>query len=246
MSTFRQWIGSILMTLYLFLSLPVYATWLLLQAPFTSRTASTGVAVAWVESVLSLLRVLCRLDYQVEGLQHLERDNTIVLMKHSSAWETVAQFKLFPEQTWVIKRELMWAPFLGWVLTLFKPIAIDRKAGRSAVAQVLEQGEKRLNEGLWVIIFPEGTRVGAGESRRYGMSGALLGVATGRPVIPVAHNAGEFWPRRGWLKHPGTIRVVIGPPIATAGRDARTVNREVQEWIEAKMAEITTTVSSPD
>jgi 1-acyl-sn-glycerol-3-phosphate acyltransferase len=161
-----------------------------------------------------------------------------VLMKHSSTWETIAQWKLFPDQTWVIKRELMWAPFLGWALSVFKPIAIDRRAGRNAVEQVLEQGRARLEEGLWVVIFPEGTRVPSGETRRYGLSGALLATSTGRAVVPVVHNAGKFWPRRGWLKRPGNVRVVIGPPIPSAGRSPRDVNQDAHSWIEATLLEL--------
>jgi len=233
----RQWAGSILFTLYLFVSLPLYASWLLAKLPFSSGN-NMSVALAWVDSVLYMLRRLCGLGYEVEGAEHIQRENTVVLMKHSSAWETIAQLKIFPSQTWVIKRELMWVPFLGWALAVFKPIAINRSSGRNAVEQVLEQGRARLEEGLWVMVFPEGTRVAPGETRRYGLSGALLAASTGRPVIPVAHNAGEFWPRRGWLKRPGTVRIVIGPAIATTGRSPRDVNQEAQAWIEATLTRI--------
>ncbi|MCY3731195.1 MAG: lysophospholipid acyltransferase family protein [Rhodospirillaceae bacterium] len=236
MSPLRQWLGSILFTAYLFVSLPVYACWLLIRAPFCSRAQNMRIAVAWADSVLYLLRKLCRLDYVVEGEQYLQGQNSVLLMKHSSAWETIAQFKLFPEQTWVIKRQLMWAPFLGWALAFFDPIAIDRRAGRDAVEQVLSQGRARLEEGLWVVIFPEGTRVPVGQTGRYGLSGALLATSTGRAVVPVAHNAGAFWPRRGWLKRPGTVRVVIGPPIPSTGRSARDLNHDVRSWIEATIA----------
>ncbi len=233
----RQWVGSILFTLYLFSSVPVYGAVALLTAPLPRRY-TYGVAIAWVDSVLWLLRVLCRLDYRVEGRERLPARNGIVLLKHSSAWETIAQLRVFPPQTWVLKRELMWVPILGWVLWLMKPIAIDRRGGGVAVQQVLEQGHARLAEGLWVMIFPEGTRMRVGETRRYGMSGALLAAAEGLPVVPVTHNAGYFWPRRGWLKKPGTIRVVIGPPIETKGLEPRAVNERAQEWIEGTLAQL--------
>jgi 1-acyl-sn-glycerol-3-phosphate acyltransferase len=117
-----------------------------------------------------------------------------------------------------------------------QPIAINRKGGRSAVERVLTLGRQRLDEGFWIVIFPEGTRVRPGEARRYGLSGALLAQATGRPIVPVAHDAGRYWPRRGLYKRPGTIRVVIGEPIETAGRDdAREITAEVQAWIEARL-----------
>lgn len=240
----RQWLGSILFTLYLFVSVPIYGTLVLLTAPFPRRV-TYAASLVWVDSVLWLLRVLCRLDYTVEGREHLPERASVVLLKHSSAWETIAQLRIFPQQTWVLKRELMWVPVFGWVLALLKPIAIDRRGGGVAVQQVLEQGRARLAEGLWVMIFPEGTRMPVGQTRRYGMSGALLAAAEGLPVIPVAHNAGYFWPRRGWLKKPGTIRVVIGPPIETQGVEPRVVNERAQQWIESTLAGIVGTAPSP-
>jgi 1-acyl-sn-glycerol-3-phosphate acyltransferase len=234
-----QWVGSIAVTLYLFLSVPIYGAVALLS--FVLPHAVTyGVARSWVRSILRLLRWFCRLDYVVEGREYLSEDGAaIVLMKHSSTWETLAQIEIFPRQSWVLKRELMWIPVFGWALRLLKPIAIDRRGGAAAVQQVLAQGRARLDEGLWVVVFPEGTRMPVGETKRYGLSGALLGAETGRPIIPVAHNAGEFWPRRGWLKRRGTVRVVIGPPIATVGLEPRVINERAQAWIEGKVAEIT-------
>lgn len=237
MSTLVRCIGSVLFTGYLFLSAAVYGIVALLFG-FVSRQQSYSVAVAWAGSVLYLLKILCRLDYVVEGAEHLDRDNCVVLQKHSSSWETIAQFQIFPLQTWVLKRELLWAPILGWVIRGYRPIAIDRKAGRAAVEQVVAQGQARLEQGYWVMIFPEGTRVAAGQVRRFGLSGALLAIAAGRAIIPVAHNAGEFWPRRAWLKRPGTIRVIIGAPIETVGRDPRDLTNEVQQWIETTVAAI--------
>ena len=230
----RQWVGSILFTLCLFVSVPIYGTVALLTTPLPRRYMY-GVATAWVESMFWLLRVLCRLDYVVEGREHLPTRSSIVLLKHSSAWETLAQLKIFPLQTWVLKRELMWVPILGWVLYLLKPIAIDRRGGGVAVQQVLEQGRARLAEGIWVMVFPEGTRMPVGQTRRYGMSGVLLAQAEGLPIVPVTHNAGYFWPRRGWLKKPGIVRLVIGPPIETKGVEPRTINERAQQWIESTL-----------
>ena len=143
---------------------------------------------------------------------------------------------VFPRQVWVLKRELLWVPVVGWGIRQLHAIAIDRKSGHSAVSQVIAQGRERIAEGDWIIVFPEGTRMPPGETRRYGVSGSLLAAETGRLIVPVAHNAGSYWPRRGWLKKPGTIRVVIGNPVAAGGRDPREVNREIQEWVEATVA----------
>ena len=235
MTNGRQWLGSVAFTTYLFASVAVYSLFLL-PTVVLPRRVTYAAAASWARSVLFMLRWLCKLDYVVEGLEHLPATTSIVLVKHSSAWETIAQLRIFPGQTWVLKRELTWIPVFGWVLRNLKPIAIDRKAGRTAVQMVLEQGRQRLAAGIWVVIFPEGTRVPAGETRRYGMSGALLAQAAGLPVVPVAHNAGDYWPRRSWLKRPGTIRVVIGPLIPTAGVDPRLVTERTQRWIEETVA----------
>lgn len=233
----RQWLASIVFTVYLCASPVIYSLVVLASAPLPYRV-TYRLCLYWADSVLFLLRKLCRLDHVVEGLENLPEQNCVVLVKHSSAWEALAQLQLFPMQTWVMKRELLLVPFLGWVLLLLKPIAIDRRSGRIAVQKVIDEGQKRLAEGFWIVIFPEGTRVPVGESRRYGLSGALLASAAGCPVVPVAHNAGEFWPRRSWLKRPGTIQVAVGPAIPTAGREPREVIADVRAWIECRLAEM--------
>lgn len=238
MSRPLQWLGSVTFTVCLFVLVIPYSCWILLTAPFAPREHAWWMARSWARTALALLRTLCGLDFRVEGAEYLERTDAVVLMKHSSAWETIAQVVVFPRHVWVIKRQLLWAPFLGWALTVFSPIAIDRKGGSQAVERVLREGQERLAEGLWVVVFPEGTRVAPGERRRYGLSGALLASVSERPVIPVTHNAGDFWPRRGMLKRPGTIRMVIGPPIEAAGRSPRDVNREAEAWIETTLAGI--------
>ena len=132
----------------------------------------------------------------------------------------------------------MWIPLLGWGLAAMKPIAINRGGGASAINQVVEQGLARLDSGLWVVIFPEGTRMAAGETRRYGTSGAMLAIEANKKIVPVAHNAGDYWPRRGLLKKRGNIRVVFGAPIEPVRSDPRATNEKVQAWIEAKVAEL--------
>ena len=238
MKRLLQAAGSMAFTAYLFVSVLPYSCWVLLTAPLTPRAHAWRVARSWAGTVIAMLRILCGLKHRVEGTDNLPDQPAVVLMKHSSAWETIAQLILFPKQVWVMKRQLLWVPFFGWALAVFSPIAIDRGGGRQAVEQVLRQGQERLAEGSWVMIFPEGTRVAPGERRRYGLSGALLAAVAELPVIPVTHNAGDFWPRRGLLKRPGTIRMVIGPPIEATGRSPRDVNRDVESWIEATLEEI--------
>ena len=209
-----------------------YAIFIVLASlllPFRGRFALVRV---YALCTLAVLRWTCRLDYRIEGRENLPAGNHIALIKHASTWETVAQMVLVPPQVWVLKRELLWIPVVGWGLLLLRSIAVNRGAGGSAVRGVLEQGRKRLAEGKWIAIFPEGTRMPPGETRRYGVSGALLAAENDRYIVPLAHDAGYYWPRRGLIKKPGTIRVVIGPPIKAAGRDPREVNAEAQEWIE--------------
>src|ERR1700740_2759137 len=143
---------------------------------------------------------------------------------------------VFPRQVWVLKRELLWIPVVGWGIRQLHGIAIDRKSGHSAVGQVVEQGKQRLDEGDWIMIFPEGTRMPLGQTRRYGVSATLLASERNKLIVPVAHNAGRYWPRRGWMKKPGTVRVVIGPPSEAAGRDPRETHRQGQGWVECTLS----------
>jgi 1-acyl-sn-glycerol-3-phosphate acyltransferase len=233
-----QYIASLFYTLFLFVWTFVYAIFFVIACLFLPFPKRFALARFWGVVLLQVLKWTCRLDYRVEGREHLPPGNHIALWKHSSSWETIAMAVLFPRQVWVLKRELTWIPVVGWGIRQLHAIAIDRKSGHSAVGQVVEQGRQRLEEGDWIMIFPEGTRMPLGQTRRYGVSGTLLASECNKLIVPVAHDAGRYWPRRGWLKKPGTIRVVIGPPVAPAGRDVREINKEVQDWIEATVARL--------
>ena len=232
-----QYFRSIVFNIYMVAETIVFSTILALMLPLPLRY-HYKVACAWAEHLFGAAKLICNLDYTIEGRENLPDEPTVVYYKHSSAWEAIQVFTMFPTQCWVIKRELMWVPFVGWALKKFRPIAIDRSAGHSAVEQVVEQGKERLAEGRWVVIFPEGTRVKHGTTRRYGLSGALLAKAAGMPIVPIAHNSGRYWPRRGLLKKAGTIRMVIGKPISTIDRDPRDLNSEIQTWMEDTIREI--------
>lgn len=231
-----QLLRSILFTGSFFVVTTLYAVVVLAVAwalPFRGRWA---IARSWARLNLWLLKMLCGLDFVVEGRENIPAGAHVAMWKHASTWETIAQAVVLPEQGWVLKRELMWIPVVGWALRLMQPIAIDRSAGSSAVRQVIVQGKQRLQAGRWIVIFPEGTRAAVGEVKKYGVSGALLAIDAGVSIVPVAHTAGYFWPRRGWMKRPGVIRVTIGEPLSTQGRDARELNAEVQSWIERTIA----------
>ncbi len=232
-----QYLRSLLFTAYLMLSACVFGLVMALLF-FVPYRWEFALARAWARAVLWMLARLCGLRYVVEGAEHLPPGNHIAMSNHTSAWETVAFFVLLPTQVWVLKRELLWLPFVGWGLKLLKPIAIDRGAGHRAAGQVVEQGRARLDDGLWIVIFPEGTRVMPGQQRKYGASGAMLAIASGHQIVPIAHDAGEFWPRRGLLKRPGLIRVMIGPAIDPTGKEPRALTEEVRTSIESQSAKI--------
>lgn len=233
-----QYLRSIVFTAYMMLSAVLYGAFMSLLLFWMPYRVHFGIARSWARMIFWVLERICGLSYRVTGRENIPAGTHIVMSNHTSAWETIAQFLLFPPQVWVLKRELLWIPFVGWGLKLLRPIAINRGAGHRAVNQVIEQGTSRLAEGLWVIIFPEGTRVIAGQARKYGLSGALLATTSGKAVVPLSHNAGDYWARRGLLKKRGVIDVVIGKPIESAGKEARELNEEIRAAIEGGLAMI--------
>ncbi len=188
----------------------------------------------WHRFVIWWLEVTCNIYYDVEGIEHIKDiDAAIVFSRHESTWETLALTLIFPTQTWLIKRELLWIPFFGWAIWVLEPIAINRKAGRKALNQIISQGKDRLSKNRWVITFPEGTRLQATETKPFGIGGAMLASKTGKPVIPVIHNAGDFWPKRSFIKHPGTIKIIVGPVIHSEGRKASEINKQAEAWMNS-------------
>lgn len=209
---------------------------LLFWAPHSVRWK---ICRAYCQLTLWAGEFFCGMKVVVEGEENLPDRPAVVMIKHTTTLETYGHVPLLPRSCWVIKREITWMPIFGWAIALaLEPIAIHRNSRRTAVKQVIRQGKERLAQGIWVSIFPEGTRVPPGETRRYGVSGAALAQEANVPIVPVAHNAGDFWERREFAKRPGTVRFVIGPPISAQGRPPRETNLEVQEWIEGTMREI--------
>ncbi len=201
--------------------------------------------IGWCRLTLWAGDFFCGLKLVPEGFENLPKTASVIMIKHTSAIETYGHVPFFPRTTWVVKRELLWVPVFGWALKLiFRPIAINRGSGRRAVKQVIEQGKQKLAEGTWVTVFPEGTRVAPGATRAYGVSGAALAKEAGVMIVPVAHNAGDFWRRREFTKRSGTVRFCIGPPIDPSKQSPKETNLIVQGWIEAKMLEISSTYQS--
>ena len=178
---------------------------------------------------------------KVIGLENMPQEPCVILSKHQSAWETMTLQDYVPKGAYcvfVLKKELLRVPLIGWGLGAMKMISIDRSAGKEALDKVVEQGRERLNSGFYVIIFPEGTRVAPGTTKRYKSGGAYLATRVGCKVVPVAHDAGEFWPRQAFVKRPGTVTLSIGPAFDATGLTEAEVNRRAEEWIEAEMRRI--------
>lgn len=201
-------------------------------------TLPNRIVARWSTWLMGGLRVICGVKYEITGQENIPAENGIILCKHQSAWETFALQFIFPAQVWVLKRELLWIPIFGWGLNVVGSIAIDRKGGKKALMQVIKQGTERLKRGLWVVIFPEGTRMDPGSKGHYSVGGAMLAARSGYPVVPVAHNAGEFW-SKGFIIKPGTVKVVIGPVLQSEGLKASEINSQSEQWIEEQMAVIT-------
>lgn len=231
------YLRSILFLIFQVITLCFFAPAVLLTFPFSYRVRY-AIASHWAKLVIKGLKIICKLDFQVSGAEHI-KGNGIIFCKHQSAWETFALQVIFPPQCWVLKRELLWIPLFGWALALTQPIAIDRSQKSRAFKQIIKQGIDRLKTGRWVVIFPEGTRTDPGEKRKYMIGGAMLAQKSGYPVIPMAHNAGEYWRKKAFIKYPGTIQVRIGPMIDSKNLSARELNEKAESWIEAQMDEIT-------
>lgn len=238
---------------------PLYKFWLVIRSTFFWMLFFPGVLTAailvtmsyfmpiefrvwilkcWIGFTLCSLAVLCGLRYQIEGLENITSDGIIVMSKHSSTWETIALQRFFGPLVWVVKRELTWIPFFGWALTSMEAIALNRGTGRKAINQLINESKTRMDKGRTLILFPEGTRVLPMQHKPFKIGGAIVSQRTGYSVLPIAHNAGEFWPRHSWIKWPGTIKVVIGKPISPEGKTPDQIIKEVGSWITAECERI--------
>lgn len=207
-------------------------------APFLPLSGRYRLLNLYNHFLMVWFRVACGVRYEIEGRENLPSGPCVIQANHQCEWETVFLQVMKPPVCTVLKQELLRFPIFGWALRLLHPIALDRSRPARAMKQVLTQGVTRLQGGLSVLIFPEGTRVEPGVRKRYNKSGSVIACRAGVPVLPVAHNAGERWPGRHWVKRPGVLRVRIGAPITTDGKTSDNVNAEVEAWIETQLQEI--------
>jgi len=214
-------------------ALAVLIAWLL---PY--RWRFRFVILSWTSAMLAWLQLSCGIRYRVEGLENIPRTPCIVFAKHESTWETLMVQQLFHPQATLIKKQLLLIPFFGWAFRLLRPIAIDRSDNRLALRTLIHEGSERLNSGIWVLLFPEGTRVAPGTVGKFQVGGAALAEATASPIVVVAHDSGRYWPAHKLAKRAGTITVKISPPISTKGKKRKEINRLAIEWMSEAVAEL--------
>ena len=225
---------------FMFVTVIPYTLAILVARLFGAKgDARYAIAQKWLTLSIDAARVIMGIRYEVQGQDNLpvgETSPAILLVKHQSTYETFLMPAIMPHPlAYVFKKELLYVPFFGWSIGSLDMIHIDRSQRAKAFAKVVEQGKALLDRGVWVIMFPEGTRIPRGERGGYKSGGTRLAIATGAPVIPVAVTSAKCWPRKAFIKTAGVVDVSIGKPIPSVGRDADELIREVETWIEAEM-----------
>lgn len=229
---------SLCFLLYSTITIVIFSLFLILFS-FLPLTYRYRLICFFLRTHLWVLKMVCRISYEIKGLENIPKNRVgVVMSKHQSTWETFFLPIIFYEPAIIVKRELLWVPFFGWGLATAKPIAIDRQNKKSAMQQLIEKGKKNLAEGRWILIFPEGTRIPYGEMGHYKLGGARLACAAESFILPVAHNAGRYWPRRQFIKRPGKITVVFGPVIETRGLEPEDVLERTKNWIETTVKQL--------
>jgi len=228
---------SLAFLLFQTLVTPFYAAVMLLLF-WIPRVPMYRIAASWCRVNLWGATWICGIRFRMIGAENIPSTPHIVLSKHSSTWETLALTQFFPPLAYVAKKELLSIPFFGWGFALASPITIDRSAGTDAMQQIASQGRERFSQGFWIVFYPEGTRIRAGQRGKYKTGGARLAIELDAPVLPIAHNAGYLWPKGLFGKRSGTLTVSIGKPIAASGKDPQTLMAEVEDWIEAEVARL--------
>ena len=232
-------IRSVLHALWMLVTVIPWSFYMLASSLVVSSTTLYWQCVTWLRMATSGGTVILGIRNRVTGMENLplgEKSPAILLVKHQSTWETFAMPTLMPHPlAYVFKRELIYVPFFGWAMGRLDMIHIDRSLRAQAFAKVVEQGKRLLEQGVWVIMFPEGTRIPRGQKGTYKLGGTRLAVATGAPVIPIAVTSAKCWPRKAFIKRPGVVDFSIGKPIPSVGREPEELMAEVEAWIEAEM-----------
>ena len=234
-----SFLRSLLHALWMLVTVVPWGIWMVTSSLWSNGEQMYWKAQRWLRWQTEGLRILCGVQYRVTGRENLPEGKTspaILLVKHQSTLETFLMPSLMPHPlAYVFKRELIYIPFFGWAMGRMDMIHIDRSQRTQAFNKVVEQGKRLLAQGIWVIMFPEGTRIPRGQQGNYKSGGTRLAIATGAPVIPIAVTSARCWPRKSFIKRPGIVDVSIGKPIPSAGRSPDELMREVETWIELEM-----------
>ncbi|KAB8043258.1 lysophospholipid acyltransferase family protein [Janthinobacterium aquaticum] len=235
MRNISLFLRSLLFMIIMIVSTIVWACVCFFAAPL-SYNKRYWVTSRWNVLMIWCAKVICGIRYEVKGAENFPDQPAIVLSKHQSAWETIFLLPNLPRPlVYVFKKEILYIPFFGWAMALLRMIPIDRKQGKHAFRSVVAHGKRRLADGQWIIMFPEGTRIPVGQKGQYKSGGTRLAIATGAVVVPIAHNSGECWPKQSFLKRPGVITVSIGKPISPEGQTPDSMMQQVENWIESEM-----------
>ena len=232
-------VRSVLHMLWMVVTVIPWALAVVVASPFISPTRIYWMCAGWLKMAVKGGEVLLGIRNHIIGWENLPTGTTspaVLLVKHQSTWETFSMPTLMPHPlAYVFKKELLYVPFFGWAMSRMDMIHIDRSKRAQAFAKVVEQGKRLLAQGTWVIMFPEGTRIDRGQKGQYKSGGTRLAIETGAPVIPIAVTSAKCWPRKAFVKTPGTVEFSIGRPIPSQGRQPDELMREVEDWIEAEM-----------
>ncbi len=192
------------------------------------------IAKIWSIIIIKSLKYICGVKYELQG--NLSFKNSLIFSKHQSTWETIFFLLVIPNPVFIVKKELMYIPFFGWCLYLLNNIPIDRASGKSAMRKMIVETKKSIEEGFSVILFPEGTRVKIGETTKIKQGGIILAKSLKIPIIPITHNAGEFWPKHSFIKYPGTIKVLFGEPINIEEKKDEEFKKRMENWMDQKLS----------
>jgi 1-acyl-sn-glycerol-3-phosphate acyltransferase len=232
-------IRSVLHMLWLILTVIPWALFAVIASLFVSSTTMYWLCARWLKLAVDSGTFILGIQNRVSGMENLptgQKSPAVLLVKHQSTWETLTMPAIMPHPlAYVFKKELLLIPFFGWAMARMDMIHIDRSQGKRAFSKVVEQGKRLMEQGTWVIMFPEGTRIPRGQKGEYKSGGTRLAIQAGVPVIPIAVTSAKCWPRKAFIKKPGIVDISIGKPIPSVGRRHDELMLEVEAWIEAEM-----------
>ena len=234
-----NFIRSVLHLLWMGVTVVPWALFVVAISYVVSSTTLYWICAGWLRTAVKGGTWILGIHNRVQGMENLPKgatDPAVLLVKHQSTWETFVMPAIMPHPlAYVFKKELLRVPFFGWAMGRLDMIHIDRSQRARAFAKVVQQGRRLMQQGVWVIMFPEGTRIPRGQVGDYKTGGTRLAIAAGVPVIPIAVTSGRCWPSKAFIKRPGVVDISIGKPIASVGREADELMAEVQAWIESEM-----------